>query len=233
MTPVRHLDDLSDADLRAAYAPPRTPWLRLNFVQTVDGSAVGPDGLSKSINDAADARVFQTLRELADVIVVGAGTVREERYRPNPKPMVVVSRSGEVPESLREGDLSQVHLATAAAAPHLEESRDLLGDRVLVLGQRTPDLPLLRRELADAGFADLLCEGGPHLARDLLAAGLVDELCSTYVPRLVGGEGLRITSGRPIDLPLELAGMIEQDGTLLLRWFTGEVSLPATPGSPG
>lgn len=219
MTGLRALSDLSDDELAAAYAPVRTPWLRLNFVHTTDGSAIGADGLSKSINNEADGRVFAMLRERCDVIVVGAGTVRAEGYRPNVRPMVVVSRSGELPPTLRAGDVSRLHLATAANAPHLEESRQLLGDRVLVLGQSTPDLPLLRRELIDRGFQDILCEGGPRLARDLLAAQVVDELCVTTVPRLVAGDGMRITSGAPVDVALELGELLESDGTLLARWF--------------
>lgn len=216
---MRALDDLDDHELSAAYEPPSLPWLRLNFVATVDGVAQGGDGLSKSINNEADGRVFGMLRERCDVVVVGAGTVRAEGYRPNPKPVVVVSRSGAVPPTLLEGDTSRVYVATAASAPHLEESRRLLGDRVLVLGDHTPDLGLLRRRLTEHGFGEVLCEGGPHLARDLLAAGLVDELCTTVVPRLVAGDHLRITAGPPVDLALRLGGLLEQDGTLLQRWF--------------
>lgn len=218
---MRDLADLSDDELLAAYEPPRLPWLRLNFVATVDGAVQGGDGLSKSINNEADGRVFGMLRERADVIVVGAGTVRAEGYRPNPKPFVVVTRSGEVPPTLLEGDTSQVYVATVASAPHLAETRRLLGDRVLELGEHSVDLGLLRRRLEDAGFSELLCEGGPHLARDLLAAGLVEELCVTVVPRLVAGDHLRVSAGPPVDVPLSLAGILESDGTLLQRWLCG------------
>ena len=92
--------------------------------------------------------------------------------------MVVVSRSGQVPPTLRErkGDLL---MATCDSAPHLAETRSLLGDdNVLVLGESGPDLQMLRRDLVARGFRDLLCEGGPHLARDLLATGVVDEPAS-------------------------------------------------------
>lgn len=217
---MRTLTDLDDDELSAAYAPPRLPWLRLNFVATVDGAVQGGDGLSKSINNDADARVFGMLRERCDVVVVGAGTVRAEGYRPNPKPFVVVTRSGAVPPTLLEGDTSQVYLATAASAPHLEEAQRLLGDRVLVLGDHTPDLGLMRTRLGEHGFEEVLCEGGPHLARDLLAAGLVDELCTTVVPRLLAGDHLRLAAGPPVDVALRLGGLLEQDGTLLQRWFT-------------
>jgi len=226
VTSFGRLADLDDDALRAAYAPPRLPWLRLNFVTTVDGAVDGVDGTSGSINNAADKRVFHLLRDLADAIVVGAGTVRAEGYRPNPKPVVVVSRSGELPPSLREGDLGQVYLATGARAPGLEAARALLGERVLVLGEDAPEPARLRETLEDAGFGNLLCEGGPHLAADLLAAGVVDELCSTVVPTLVGGTHARIAEGAPLGVPggpggvpVELHSLLESDGTLLARWM--------------
>ena len=219
MTPLPQLSDLDDRALRAHYAPIRTPWLRLNFVATIDGAAQGPDGLSRSINNAADKRVFHALRDLSDVIIGGAGTARAERYRPNPKPMVVVSRSGEVPPSLRERRGGDLLMATCRQAPHLAETQALLGgDHVLILGEYTPDLPALRAALVDRGFQDLLCEGGPHLTRDLLAARIVDELCLTVVPRLIADVHLRVTSGPPVDVGLALHALLEDDGTLLQRW---------------
>src|SRR6478672_11033193 len=122
MTTFGRLADLDDDALRAAYAPPRLPWLRLNFVSTVDGAVDGADGKSGSINTEADHRVFRVLREIADVVVVGAGTVRAEGYRPNPKPLVVVTRSGDLPPTLLEGDTSRLYVATGADAPGLEQA---------------------------------------------------------------------------------------------------------------
>lgn len=219
MISLERLAELDDDALRAAYAPPRTPWLRLNFVATVDGAAQGADGISKSINNDADARVFAALRELADVVVVGAGTVRAEGYRPNAKPFVVVSRSGDLPPTLLEGDTSRLHLATGSSAPGLGKAQALLGDRVLVLGDEAPDLAALVAAVTDLGFGDVLCEGGPHLAGDLLAAGLVDELCCTVVPSLVAGDGLRLASGPAVEVPLTLHTLLEDADTLLARWF--------------
>jgi riboflavin biosynthesis pyrimidine reductase len=221
MTTFGRLADLDDDALRAAYTPPRLPWLRLNFVSTVDGAATGGDGTSRSINNAADKRVFLALREQADVVIAGAGTVRDEGYRPNPKPLVVVTRSGEIPPTLMEGDTERVYVATGASAPALADARSMIGDRVLVLGDDAPDLVALRAALADLGFANLLCEGGPHLARDLLAAGVVDELCCTFVPTLVAGGAPRIMNGDAIDVPLTLHALLEADGTLLGRWLVG------------
>ncbi len=218
MTDVLALADLSDEQLRKAYAAPRRPWTRVLFVATADGATQGGDGLSKSISNEADNRVFHALRDLCDVIVVGAGTVREEEYEPNPKPLVVVSRSGQVPESLQAGDLSQVFLATGSEAESLDEALALLGDRVLVLGKEAPDLAQLRDALVERGFTDILCEGGPSLAGDLWAQGLADELALTVVPRIVGGEHRRPVQGADSDVELRLATVLMAEDTLITRW---------------
>ncbi|QWF21677.1 dihydrofolate reductase family protein [Nocardioides sp. LMS-CY] len=186
-------------DLDELYAVPadRTdgPWLRVNMITTLDGAATGDSGRSGSINNAVDQQVFDRLRALADVIVVGAGTARVEGYGPADRPIVVVSRSGEVPEGLR-------------GAPPGSVLVEPLGDAAT-----------FKRGLADRGWSSILCEGGPSLLRDLLAAGVVDELCTTTVPRVIGGEHPRIVAGPPVDVPLRLHTLLEQDGTLLARWL--------------
>jgi riboflavin biosynthesis pyrimidine reductase len=207
-------------DLAELYAVPRTPWLRVNMVSTVDGAATGESGRSGSINNAADKRVFDQLRASADAIVVGAGTARTEGYRPTSRPIVVVSRGAAVPETLRGAPAGSVLMATCSSAEHLGEARELLGDQqVLVLGSHRVDLPLLKQVLADRGWAEVLSEGGPHLLRDLLASGAADEVCATVVPRMLAGEHPRITQGPPVDVPLDLHTLIESEGTLLGRWF--------------
>jgi riboflavin biosynthesis pyrimidine reductase len=207
-------------DLQTLYAAPDRPWLRVNMVSTVDGAVTGDDGTSRSINNGADKTVFDLLRELADAVVVGAGTVRAEGYAVGRKPLVVVSRSGAVPPTQRDAARGAVLMATVSAAPHLAEARAVLGaDNVLVLGSHRVDLARLKDELVLRGFRHLLSEGGPHLLRDLLDQGVADELDATVVPRLVSGSHPRITDGPPLDVPLRLATLAEQDGTLLARWF--------------
>lgn len=208
-----------ETELAALYAAPADPWLRVNMVETVDGAATGDSGRSGSINNAVDKVVYDQLRALADAVVVGAGTARVEGYAPVDKPTVVVSRRGHVPDLLRGGAPGAVLLATCAGAELLAEARGLLGDEhVLVLGDETVDLAALKDALAARGLTQLICEGGPHLLRDLVADGVADELCATIVPRLLGGEHPRITQGPPVDVPLRLRLLLESEGTLLGRW---------------
>ena len=214
------LADADDDRLRRLYAPPRAPWLRVNMVSTVDGAATGASGVTGSINNAADKRVFHLLRATSDAIVVGAGTARAEGYGPAVVPLVLVSRAGGVPEKLQGAAAGRVLLVTCATAPGLADSRRQLGDEnVLVAGEESVDLDLMRRALAGLGFRHLLSEGGPQLLGAMLAAGVVDELCVTLVPRAVSGSHLRITDGAGVDVPLEPTTLLEEDGTLLGRWL--------------
>jgi riboflavin biosynthesis pyrimidine reductase len=183
-------------DLHELYAVPADrPWLRVNMVSSVDGAATGDSGKSGSLNNAADKRVFDHLRSVADVIVVGAGTARAEGYRPTDRPIVVVSRRAELPETLR------------GAAPGSVELMPV------------DDPVAFRQSLVERGWTNILCEGGPSLLAVLLAAGVVDELCTTTVPLLVGGEHPRIAHGPAYDVPLRLHTLLESDGTLLARWL--------------
>ncbi len=219
---LHRLADLTDDELEAAYAPGGQPWLRVNFVSTVDGAAQGADGLSKSINNAADKRVFDMLRRRADCLLVGAGTLRTEGYDVPRVPLVVVSRSADVPPTLREAPRGRVLMATVASAEGLGAARDRLGEEhVLVLGDDELDPAALKAALAERGWTEILCEGGPSLFADLLAAEVVDELCWTVVPRLTGGDAVRMATGTEVDVPLRPALLLEQDGTLLGRWLVG------------
>lgn len=209
-----------DEELEALYAPPDEPWLRVNMVATLDGAATGEDGKSGSINNRIDKVVFHLLRDLSDALVVGAGTIRVEGYAVGRKPLVVVSRTASVPPTQRDARRGMVLMATVASAPYVDEARDILGEEnVMVLGSHRVDLARMRDELVLRGFRHLLSEGGPHLLRDLLDQGAVDELDATFVPRLIAGSHRRITDGPPVDVPLRLATLVEHDDTLLARWL--------------
>jgi riboflavin biosynthesis pyrimidine reductase len=208
-------------DLEALYRAPDLPWLRVNMVSTLDGAATGDSGKSGSINNEADKRVFHALRDQADAIVVGAGTARTEGYRADaPAPLVIVSHRGLVPERLREAPEGAVILVTCAESLGLDECRAILGpEQVVVAGESQVDLVAMKSALVERGFRNLLSEGGPHLLRDLLASGAADELCLTWVPRTIGGVHPRILEGESVDVPMRLALLLEENGTLIGRWI--------------
>jgi riboflavin biosynthesis pyrimidine reductase len=223
--------------LAALYRPARDRHLRVNMVSTVDGGAWGDDGVSGSINDAADWRVFRVLRALADVVLVGAGTARAESYGPLERPrdlahltsaplqVAVVTRRGEVPARLLEGD-SRPWVVTGAAGAHA--ARSAVGDRAVVVPGRDEEVDLAAGldALAAAGLRHVLNEGGPHLLGSLLEADLVDELCVTTTPQLAGRGPGRIVApvghGHAPAARLHdarLGHLLASDGgTLVARW---------------
>lgn len=214
------LTEVPEAELAELYRPPSLPWLRVNMVSTLEGAATGDSGKSGSINNAADKRVFDLLRAQADAIVVGAGTARTEGYRPGSTPIVVVSHRGLVPELLQDAPAGAVLLVTCSDSIGLDECQATLGaDQVVVVGESQVDLAAMKAALVERGFQNLLCEGGPHLFRDLLGAGVVDELCLTWVPQVIGGVHPRILEGAPVSASMRLALLLEQDSTLIGRWL--------------
>lgn len=231
------LVDLDAAGLFTAYAPPERRWVRCNMVTLLDGAATGPDGRSGSINNEADHIVFEVLRASSHVVVVGAGTIRAERYPPlsvqdsllelrrdhglpDVLPLVAVSNRGEVPATLKGCRDGRALIAAPASAPGLAAARDDLGaDHVVVCGGDEVDLAVLVSALHDRGWDQVLTEGGPGLLGSFVSAGQIDELCYTVVPRIVGGDHPRTVGSRALSADLQLETLVEQDGTLMGRWL--------------
>lgn len=213
---------LTPQDLLGLYDPGPGPLLRAGFVLSTDGG-VAQDGSSRPLQTPADEAVFHALRAVADAVVVGAGTARSERYGPvlprpdgqewrarhglvERPPLVLVSRS------LQLDPVEGAVVVTCAAAP----GRDRFPD-VVVAGEQEVDLADAVRQLHARGLTRLLCEGGPQLLTGLLARGLVDELCLTHTPRLVGPTATLLTE--QVERPLELQHLVDGgDGVLLARY---------------
>lgn len=221
--------------------PPRGVHVRANMISTVDGAATGADQRSGTINGLADFRVFRALRALADVVLVGAQTARAERYRALAVPeglaetrrafgrspeveLAVVSASADLPPELLEGTRPPI-VVTTSASPRLDALRDRIGqDRVIVTESDAPgvvDLRVALAALGARGLSHVLAEGGPTLLGELIEADLVDELCATTSPMLVGGPAPRIVRhGEWFDPARHLRPLhlLHADGVLLGRW---------------
>lgn len=231
--------DLDRERLLTAYAieDRATPRVRMNFVMSLDG-AVTLEGRSGGLGDASDRLAMQVLRTLADVVVVGAGTVRVEGYGglhvdeadaawrrshglpEQPAVAVVSSRLRLDPgHPFFTQATSRPIVVTHAAAP--SDRREALAEvaDVLVCGDTEVDAGKMLAALADAGLPQVLCEGGPHLFGSLIEADLVDELCLSLSPLLVAGEAGRISRGAPeAARPMRLVHAIPAGDLLLLRY---------------
>ncbi len=182
--------------------------LRVNFVTSLDG-AVSVGGRSAGLSGEADRAMFRLLRNECDAVLVGAGTYRAENYEPlirrgHPR-LVVVSRS------------LNVTFPDAEPRPIVLTTNDLAAGAGVV---QCADLADGLVKLREMGLVNILCEGGPYLFGELSKADLVDELCLTLSPLLVGPGPGRITAGdvHP-PLHMRLSRMdVADDGTLLLRY---------------
>ncbi len=219
-------------------APPGRPHIAVNMVHTGDGRAT-VHGRTGPMSSLADRQLFHALRTRVDAVMVGAGTLRVERYgrmvpdaarrqqrraaglRDDPL-AIVVSGSLNLPADLPllQDPSSRVVIVTSA-------QHELEGVRAEVgyLRSATVDLPGALARLHDEhGVRAILCEGGPHLNASLLAQGLVDELFLTTVPVLAGAAGaLSIMDDAPLEAPVGLAlrWLLDCDGELFARYAVG------------
>jgi riboflavin-specific deaminase-like protein len=215
-------------------ARPDRPYLVLNMVSSLDGKAT-IEWRTKGLSTELDRQLFHHLRTQADAVMVGAGTVRTERYGR-------MAKSDELRDKREREGLARDPLAVIVSArldlpadlPLLNEPEQPvliatrsdatlpgLGDQV-EYARVGDDLPLLMARLReDHAVRSVLCEGGPTLNSHLLAAGLADELFLTLNPKLAGGaEALTIVAGRELVEPVELdlVSVAEGDGDLFTRW---------------
>jgi len=214
------------------------PFVAANFAVTLDGRAtIG--GTSGAIGSDTDTAMLVGLRTRFDAVMIGAGTMRAERYGdmvprqevrdarealglPSVPLMVLVSGRLDLPwdaQLFADGG-GRVLIFTSSETEPPETTADVQ----VVRYEDNVDLGAALRQLRDEhGVRALLCEGGPRLHGQLWAAGLVDELFLTMAPRLTGGEGPRIVEGRalPKIAELELVWLLEESGELFSRYRRG------------
>lgn len=222
-------------DLEQLYMPDGDQQLRINLITSLDG-AVEIEGRSGPLGGPGDRSAFSAMRAVADAILVGAGTARAENYGPvriapgvlqrragrgqTPRPaLAVVTQRGDLDRHSRlfSGDDRVLVLTTEEVAAGRPDLADVA--EVLTCGRSEVDLGSALGELHRRGLGHILCEGGPALARSLLSAGLVDELCLTISPVVVGG-GRRLFGEQHLKRAelFELAVVLEADGMLLARY---------------
>ncbi|HEY3263260.1 MAG TPA: pyrimidine reductase family protein [Pseudonocardiaceae bacterium] len=220
------------------------PFVRANFVCSVDG-AVTLEGHSGGLSDRADRDIFALQRAMADVIMVGAGTARAEGYRgariseehaalrrklglpPVPPIAIITATCWLTSEHVLVTDTAVPPMVITVASAPIEHMRALAdaGVPVLIAGEHRVDPATALQMLDEHGMRRILTEGGPELFGDLVAADLVDELCLTISPRLVGGTAGRIVHTLQEVGPrtLRLASALHAEDALLLRYRRNQV----------
>lgn len=211
--------ELDDDEIRRLYSyppPGNRCVVRANAIFSLDGGAT-TGGTSGGLGGPGDRCLFGVQRELADVIVVGAGTARAENYggarmsigqrqrrqahgQSEIPPVALVTRSGVIEHDLGVLTGSEVQPLVLTCSTAADDARSRVGTAAEVVdcsgadpGQ--VDLGTLLARLADRGLLRVLTEGGPSLLGAFIATGLLDEICLTSAPVLVGGSAMRIATG--------------------------------------
>jgi riboflavin biosynthesis pyrimidine reductase len=219
LTALGPVSSTEESGLAQYYAYPETLsscWVRASFISSLDGAATA-DGRSGALGGAGDRAVFRLMRELADVVVVGAGTVRVETYsgaqlgvaerqrrcsrgQHEVPPIAIVTRSADLDHGLpvfTQTEVPPLLLTTREAAADARARYAGLAEVYDCSAADTGDVDLgaALRTLAGLGLIRVLAEGGPSLLGTFIADGLLDELCLTIAPTVVGGGSKRIADG--------------------------------------
>jgi riboflavin biosynthesis pyrimidine reductase len=234
---------LEDVDPFALYAADERnavgdrPWLMANMISSLDG-ATHVDGLSGGLASSADRVTFRAIRAVADVILVAAGTARSEQYHPiTAAPDIAAARAARGQRDrprlailTRHLDLDlEGELFLAPEPPIVLTTEDAPSARVRHAEARTTVLrfPGDRVDVSKAvhalgahvGARVVLSEGGPTLIGQLAAADVLDELCLSLSPLVVGGDAARVTDiAATTNRRYDLARVLEEDAMLLLRY---------------
>lgn len=223
------------ADYRPFEKPhPDRPWVAVNMVTTLDGRAA-INGRSKELGNQTDTDLLLGLRSRFDGVMIGAGTMRAERYGriisdpqvrarreriglPHDPLAVIISGTFDLPfdAPLFTDGGGRILIFTNSRERRPETATSLRTVSVQDEIELGPVLEYLRHE---RGIRALLCEGGPHTFGQLMAAGLVDELFLTVTPTVTGGEAPRILEGSLAGpRELELISLAESGGELFARY---------------
>jgi riboflavin-specific deaminase-like protein len=215
-------------------AHPDRPYLILNFATTLDGRAA-IEGRSGAIGSDTDTEMLQLLRTRVDAVMIGAGTMRAERYGrivsdpslrarrernglPHDPLAVIVSGRLDLPwdASLFTSGGGRVLIFTTSEADPPETETPV---RVVRHELGVDVVEALRYLRQERGIRALLSEGGPGLHDQLQATGSVDELFLTIAPKIAGGEEPRVVEGElPQVIDWELAWLLEEEGELFGRY---------------
>ncbi|OBA90732.1 hypothetical protein A5662_22580 [Mycobacteriaceae bacterium 1482268.1] len=233
MTQFTRIDD--PADLAGLYAD-APDGVRANMIFSADGAAAFRDRAG-TLSCPADQNLLRDLRAFADVVLVGAGTARTERYGPArftaaqealrgadrglaPPPIAVVSQSGQLPPTLFVDATLTPILVTSKSAVRTHSLDSDTRWRLLMAGEDVVDLAGAVQQLRALGMQRILCEGGPTLLDQLIDADVVDEICVTIAPLLAGSQpvGHRPPSRQLVPAALELRHAVLHDSYMFLRY---------------
>jgi riboflavin biosynthesis pyrimidine reductase len=214
-----------EVDVAAAYAwPDGQPWVRAMMVMSLDGAIAGPDGKSGSISNATDRSIMSEVRRGADVVLIGAGTMRAERYSPlRGRPtLAMVSASLDLPwdePAFRESDHRPIVITTTSAP---EAQRKLAHAHADVVELEVLDGASIVNALFDLRLHRIVCEGGAQLLGALAGAGVMDEYDVAVSPQFLLAGQVLLDAALAMPQRVELIHAIEDEGFVFTKFQTAE-----------
>ncbi|MFM6967715.1 MAG: dihydrofolate reductase family protein [Microbacteriaceae bacterium] len=150
-------------------------WVRVNIITDALGHVIGSSGTSQDLSGGADRALLLALREISDVVVLGGATVRAEPLSvPRDKPLVVISRSANIPDSAIErarGGITVLHHSSAVVPE---------GVTGVALARFTAAAIL--KAIHALGHRRIVVEGGLTVINLFVAGGVITEWCQTVSP---------------------------------------------------
>jgi riboflavin biosynthesis pyrimidine reductase len=220
------------------------PWMLLNMVNSVDGF-ISFEGKAGGLSGPMDKNIYQIIRGLADIILVGAGTVRAENYNApkTPEGSLAEFRKSRGQEkrpriAVLSSELNLNPDMGLFAKRHLEDKPPLIytksesfkkngsqfisSSEIIDFPEEELHVSRVVENLFDQNAKIVVCEGGPNLNAHLLAAGVIDEFCLSLSPRVVGGEDPALLLNQPVNSPIELSldRILLEDEFLFCRYLT-------------
>ena len=220
------------------------PWILLNMVNSVDGF-ISFEGRAGGLSGSADRNIYQIIRGLADIILVGAGTVRAENYKApktpegklaefresrgqEKRPRIAVL-SGELNLNPDMGLFAERHpedkpplIYTKSESLEKNRSQFATSSEIIDFPEEELNVSRVVHDLFNQDAKIVVCEGGPNLNAHLLADDLIDEFCLSVSPRAVGGENPPPFLNHPVDSPVELSlnRILLEEEFLFCRYLT-------------
>jgi riboflavin biosynthesis pyrimidine reductase len=217
-------DSASPVDLGQLYAwPQQGPWVRAMMVMSLDGVIAGPDGRSGSISSKTDREIMRLVREESDAVLIGASTMRAERYSPmiGRSRIVIASKTLDLPwdeRAFRESTHTPIVITDGSASAErmqlAEEHADLM-----VIADLDRDPGLMISALQERGLARVVCEGGARLLGSLVEVDAVQEFDVAISPLFMSSGQVLLDAHLEKPKHLRLMHVIEDEGFIFTRYL--------------